>query len=327
MGHSLRGGAACSDGDVRCYGSLGDRPVAVVSASEPRRDVAVTVVVPTYNYAGVLAFAIDSVLDQTFPDYELLVVGDGCTDASEQIATQTGDPRVHWINLPRRTGHQTGPNNEALQRASGDIVAFLGHDDLWLPHHLEVLVEALDGNRGAAAAYTMALRLTPGRPAGVQPDAHRAYERGQFVPPTAFAVRRGALIAIGGWRDKKETGELLPECDLLARVHDLAGSPCAVPRITCIKLAAGERRNVYRTRPTYEQDFWLTQVRASADPERLLSTWIGRPYELAGGRVERPPFAMRVWRSVRYRVRKRLGLPTGLSANAQIRGWRRIKGA
>ena len=96
----------------------------------------VTVIMATYNWSAVLPYSIGSVLRQTFTDFELLVIGDGCTDDSEQVVTSIGDPRVHWINLPRNTRHQSGPNNEGLARARGEFIAYLGHDDLWLPHHL-----------------------------------------------------------------------------------------------------------------------------------------------------------------------------------------------
>jgi len=74
----------------------------------------VTVIVATYNWSTVLPYAIASVLDQTMRDFELLVVGDGCTDDSEQVVAGIRDPRVRWINLPANTGHQFGPNNRGL---------------------------------------------------------------------------------------------------------------------------------------------------------------------------------------------------------------------
>src|SRR6185295_19675688 len=89
----------------------------------------VTVIVATYNYSTVLPFSIASVLDQTFADFELLVIGDCCTDESATIVQAMPDRRVHWHNLPANTGHQSGPNNEGLRRASGEAVAYLGHDD------------------------------------------------------------------------------------------------------------------------------------------------------------------------------------------------------
>jgi len=67
----------------------------------------VTVLLPTYNWSNVLRYAIASVLRQTFTDFELLVIGDGCTDDSEAVTAEAGDPRVRWINLPANSGHQS----------------------------------------------------------------------------------------------------------------------------------------------------------------------------------------------------------------------------
>ncbi|HEX7530939.1 MAG TPA: glycosyltransferase, partial [Pyrinomonadaceae bacterium] len=79
----------------------------------------VTVIIPTYNWSTVLPYSVGSVLKQTFRDFEVLVVGDGCTDDSESVIKAIGDDRVRWINLPRNTGHQSEPNNEGLRQARG----------------------------------------------------------------------------------------------------------------------------------------------------------------------------------------------------------------
>ena len=283
----------------------------------------VTVVIATYNYAGVLPYSVGSVLDQTFDDFELLVVGDGCTDESEQVVTAMEDPRVYWVNLPENTRHQAGPNNEGLRRARGDVIAYLGHDDVWLPNHLEVLVEAL--HDGAPAAHTSVLCADPGRPCFTMPSADWSYTRGRWVPPTSMAIRRTLAVEVGGWRHPERTGYLSPEADLLARVFDIAGPPRWVERLTCIKIAASNRRNVYRTRPTHEQAYWLGQVRAADDPERAIEEHVGRSYDLAGDRVD-VGLHTRAWRSARYRVRKRLGLPPQVKAKTQFRRMRRYRG-
>src|SRR3954451_5872363 len=97
----------------------------------------VTVIIPTYNWSSVLPYSIGSVLRQSFRDFELLVVGDGCTDDSEKVVSAIDDPRVRWINLPENTRHQSGPNNEALRQGEGEIIAHLRHRDLSLPHLLQ----------------------------------------------------------------------------------------------------------------------------------------------------------------------------------------------
>jgi glycosyltransferase involved in cell wall biosynthesis len=103
----------------------------------------VTVIIATYNKREALRYAIDSVLWQTMGDFELLVIGDACSDGSEQLVESYQDARVHWYNLPTNSGYQSEPNNEGLRRARGTYIAYLNHDDIWLPRHLETLVREI----------------------------------------------------------------------------------------------------------------------------------------------------------------------------------------
>src|SRR5579872_2122093 len=97
----------------------------------------VTVIVPTYNCSRTLRCALRTLCQQFYRDFEVWVVGDCCTDDSEQVVAAMGDSRLHWTNLTQRVGRQNGPNNEGLRRAQGKYIAYLGHDDLWFPWHLE----------------------------------------------------------------------------------------------------------------------------------------------------------------------------------------------
>src|SRR3954464_8543569 len=147
----------------------------------------VSVIMATWNWSSVLPFSIGSVLGQDLDDFELLVVGDGCTDDSEAVVKGIGDPRVEWVNLPERSGHQSAPNNEGLRRARGEYVAYLGHDDLWLPHHLSCLTAALEG--GAALAYGITRLVGPG--AGAEFDSVTPeYRPGWWLPPSSVVHRR-----------------------------------------------------------------------------------------------------------------------------------------
>src|SRR5262249_43894876 len=120
----------------------------------------VSIITATYNWSSVLRYAIESVRWQTFTDFELLVVGDGCTDDSEAVVTSFDDPRISWTNLPENSGSQATPNNAGLTMARGAYVAYLGHDDLWLPNHLAALVDAIE-RAEADVAYTLAAMIGP----------------------------------------------------------------------------------------------------------------------------------------------------------------------
>jgi len=244
-----------------------------VNGSPPR----VTVVIPTYSWATVLPYSIGSVLEQTFTDLELLVIGDCCTDESEAVVTSFTDPRVQWFNLPEPTRHQVGPDNEGIRRARGDIVAYLGHDDLWLPRHLELLVAAIDN--GAVFAHGRQLRVVPGEPPRVLPPRGWSYRRGARIPPTSMAHAREAVPHVGGWRMPAETGQRDPEDELWMRMFDAFGKPALVPLVTSIKFPAAERPNVYRERPHHEQAEWRERIRATDEPERaFLDTYARRSF-------------------------------------------------
>ena len=86
-------------------------PFAEPGAAPARASPQVTVIIATYNRSGALRYAISSVLAQTYRDFELLVVGDACTDDSASVAAEFADPRVRWHNLSTNCGNQFGPNN------------------------------------------------------------------------------------------------------------------------------------------------------------------------------------------------------------------------
>jgi glycosyltransferase involved in cell wall biosynthesis len=227
-------------------------------------DPAVTVIIPTYNWSSVLPYSIGSVLRQTFTDFEVLVVGDGCTDDSEAVVRRVGDPRIKWINLPINTGHQSEPNNEGLRQARGQFIAYLGHDDLWLPHHLSCLVSALED--GADLAYGMSLMLEPeGRGRRVGPPEER-YQPGMWIPPTSVVHRRSVTDHVGGWRHYREL-DIVPEAELLLRAYTADYRFAFVPRLTAIKFPAAARPDVYKIRPCHEQAAWSERIQNEDDFE------------------------------------------------------------
>jgi glycosyltransferase involved in cell wall biosynthesis len=235
------------------------------------------VIIPTFNWSTVLPYSIASVLEQTWSEFELLVIGDGCTDDSEQVVARLAatDQRIRWLNLAAGSGHQAGPNNEGLRQARGDLIAYLGHDDLWLPRHLERLIAVIDDS-GSAMAHSSVLLVNPGHAPFVFPgtDQHEGW-----IPPTSMMVRADALREVGGWRFPTQTGTLDPETDLTLRIAKRFGPPVLEPTLSAIKLPASYRRNVYRTRPCKEQAQWLDRIRGAADPEAMARQACTEPFQ------------------------------------------------
>src|SRR4051812_35283613 len=260
----------------------------------------VTIIIATYNWSNVLPYSIGSVLRQTFADFELLVVGDGCTDDSEKVVASIGDPRVRWINLPANTRHQSGPNNEGLRQARGMLIAYLGHDDLWLPHHLEAHVAAIDAS-AAAMTYSLVFWHDPDDgqlwPATPRPQA------GWWSPPTGTVHRREVTEALGGWRHYRAIDDP-PEIDLWRRARDAGFQFAFVPRLTAIKFPASMQRGVYRSRPSHEQAEWSARIVSDAHLEAMLLVRM-----IAEGRAARSmsyrDLVRQVIRETMIRVRRR----------------------
>ena len=226
----------------------------------------VTVIIPTYNWSSVLPYSIGSALRQTFSDFEVLVVGDGCTDDSEAVVKAVNDKRVRWINLPVNTGHQSGPNNEGLRQARGEIIAYLGHDDLWLPHHLSCMVAALEA--GADLAFGITERIVPGEVSRTPTPAKLKYTPGDWLPPTGVAHRRRVTERVGGWGDYRAL-TVSPETDLWRRAYDCGYKLVFVPRLTALKFPASKRPGIYRDTPHHEQAEWFGRIRSECDLEAV----------------------------------------------------------
>lgn len=102
----------------------------------------VSVIIPTYNAEKYISETLCSVLAQTFQDFEILIVDDGCLDRSIEICQQFTDSRIKIIRQENRG--LPGARNTGIRQGQGDYIAFLDADDVWHPEKLEKHVEHLD---------------------------------------------------------------------------------------------------------------------------------------------------------------------------------------
>ncbi|MBD3879035.1 MAG: glycosyltransferase [Quinella sp. 1Q5] len=113
----------------------------------------VSVILTSYNHAAYVAAAIDSVLNQTFTDFELLIVDDGSQDNSQDIIKAFDDSRIKIFLYKENRGPVLAVN-EAIKSARGKYIAIHHSDDLWTPDKLEKQVAFLDANEDFAACFT-----------------------------------------------------------------------------------------------------------------------------------------------------------------------------
>ena len=118
------------------------------------KEVLVSVVIPTYNSSQFLTDAIESVLVQTFKDFEILVIDDGSTDDTKRVIIEKfgGVSQVSYIY--KENGGVSSARNFGIEKAKGKYIAFLDADDAWIPEKLEKQISALEKNPEIKACYS-----------------------------------------------------------------------------------------------------------------------------------------------------------------------------
>jgi glycosyltransferase involved in cell wall biosynthesis len=162
-------------------------------------------IIPTYNRAHLLPRAIQSVLAQTFTDFELIVVDDGSTDDSRQVVDGFDDPRIRYVYQAH--AGQAAAKNLGARLARAAYIAYLDGDDEALPEWLEEFARALDEG-GVGLVCGGAIGIAEGDGMGKETvmlprDYGSLFDhRKLLLVSGSFAVRRTLFEAVGGYRDK-----------------------------------------------------------------------------------------------------------------------------
>jgi glycosyltransferase involved in cell wall biosynthesis len=176
--------------------------------------VRIAIVIPAFNVAPFLRETILSVLEQTHTDWTLIVVDDGSTDATAEIATAIPDPRIHLIR--QTNAGVSAARNRGIQHAEAtdpDAFLFLDGDDWLAPAALEHLADALANAPWAVAACgryarvstNNTIRLSPAAPDGCLLE--RLLTRNLFANGGHLLIRREAVEAAGNFRPDLSYGE------------------------------------------------------------------------------------------------------------------------
>ncbi|MEH2161727.1 MAG: glycosyltransferase [Nostoc sp.] len=112
----------------------------------------ISVIIPAYNSEKTIGYTIQSVLNQTFRNLELIIINDGSQDSTLKLITQIPDSRIQVFSFPNAGGNVS--RNRGLQRAVGEFVSFLDADDLWTRDKLQSQLKALQENITAKVAYS-----------------------------------------------------------------------------------------------------------------------------------------------------------------------------
>lgn len=111
----------------------------------------VSVIIPTYNRATLLPRAVNSVLNQTYRDFELIIVDDGSTDNTKEVIRKYKDPRIQYIKHDKNKGGSAA-RNLGIKMAKGEYIAFLDSDDEWLPEKIYLQLDKLKATSSKVGA-------------------------------------------------------------------------------------------------------------------------------------------------------------------------------
>lgn len=194
------------------------------AAAESYQAPLISVIIPCYNQGHFLGEAINSALSQTHPNIEIIVVDDGSTDNTAEVAASYG------VRCVRQENQGLGPaRNSGLREARGNYLVFLDADDRLHPRAIETSLKELKLDPDAAFVYGRCQLiaadgsfLSPSRHPHIESDHYlNLLKLGNFMPnPAAFVFRRAPLEAVGGFRPPLGTEDY----DMLLRLTRLYSS-------------------------------------------------------------------------------------------------------
>ncbi len=195
----------------------------IVIPESENEQLSVSVVIPCYNAARFVMDAVDSVLAQTIPVREILVIDDGSSDHPEEVLARYGE-RIRVIK--QENAGVSAARNRGIREAKGELIAFLDADDRWLPHKLARQIEYLVAHPEVAVVHTDVLiwnsekRETSYEPMGRERYQGNCYEKFFFecrISASTILARKQCLEDVGGFDERVTAAEDLDLWLRLAR--------------------------------------------------------------------------------------------------------------
>lgn len=173
----------------------------------------ISVVIPVYNGEKTIKDTIESVLAQTFQNFELIVINDGSKDSTLEIISGIQDPRIKVFSYPN--AGLSASRNRGIAQASGEYISFIDADDLWTPDKLESQLKALEENPQAVLAYSWTncidesgQLLGPGDRSNISGDVYATLLLNNFLENGSNALIRTKVFAeVGGFDESLNSAE------------------------------------------------------------------------------------------------------------------------
>ncbi len=230
---------------VRTYGTLTGRGEARPSVKAPRRPIVssgqprVSIVIPAYNAQRYLVEAVESMLAQTFRDFECIIVDDGSTDRTAVLLAQMArrDPRVRPLHVPH--GGIVEALNAGIDIARGELIARMDADDVAIPSRLQDQVQFMDQHPDVVALGSKVLLVDPYnsplweievKTQHDEIDAELMAGNGWALFHPTSIIRKQAILQVGRYRPEYQWSEDIDLFLRLAEIGRLANMPTATLR-------------------------------------------------------------------------------------------------
>jgi len=234
----------------------------------------VSIIMPTYNHGAYIIEAIDSVLRQSYRNSELVIIDNYSQDNTEKIVNSYSDHRIKYFKF-RNHGIIASSRNVGINHSTGQYIAFLDSDDIWLPEKLEKQVFMMEQNKKIDLSYVLYANLLKDRTIeGEYPEPDRRYRGRIFtklylvncISNSGVMVRRDVLDDVG----------LLDESPQLVGVED-ADMWLRIAKRGFIDYITGEVLLVYRARDkNHFYKHFLKEMKRRMYIARKFSTDVGR---------------------------------------------------
>jgi glycosyltransferase involved in cell wall biosynthesis len=265
----------------------------------------ISVIIPAYNAEKTIQETIESVLNQTFSDWELIVVNDGSQDRTVEVVSQIKDSRIKVFSYAN--AGVSASRNRGFEKSVGEFIAFLDADDLWTPDKLESQLNALHSHPEAAVAYSWtdyidesSRFLHPGRHITLNGNVYpQMLVRFFLENGSNFLVRREAFLKVGGFNESLFMSEDRECCIRLAKEYEFVAVPR--PQILYRKSAGTASDSAYK----YEREcLKVTEIafsRAPASLQYLKKHTLADTYKyLAWKTIESQPTPQRGFAAARF---------------------------
>ncbi len=169
----------------------------------------VSVVIPTYNRPDFLTKTLKSIIEQTYPNMEIIVVSNGISKNNKKAAKELNDPRIIYVDQ-ENSGGPASPRNHGISIAKGQYVAFCDDDDLWISDKIEKQTKALEENPEYGLCYSKMLRFDDQKEwANPQEEGAATFKSLLYVntvPISSVVLRKSLLDRFGGFSESHRVG-------------------------------------------------------------------------------------------------------------------------